>query len=218
LPNDKRKDVCNSIVPEKVDEILKQLGQNKTRNVICAGFGYAHSFGASREIGKTDCEKIVTSVKKEILANPAIFGQLGIGQKGPPPKLLEEDKPQPSQTPGKGLQNLKPGIADFRKRFLPDVLRERFTRTCKNFTGPEKGLCHLISRLVHRNFAAEQIGNMTASDICTKLAESRFLTLTDGPTNFGDGIIKDPNHFGPRPQVVPRGKKGPGKEVNETKP
>jgi hypothetical protein len=182
LPDDKRKEVCNQLVPARIAEIVKQLGEHKTKDFICANLGFAHGFGANREIGKADCEKIVASVKKEIAENPGGLFRNRFGRSphliGPKAHLLDEPaKPTPPGIgpPGPGF---RPGFSDIKKRFLPDVLREKYARTCRDFEGPEKGLCHLISRLVHRRFSHEEIGNLTAVEACAKLDESKFLKLT----------------------------------------
>jgi hypothetical protein len=210
LPDDKRKEVCNLIVPAKVPEIVKLIEEKKRADFICEGLGFARGFGAGRDVFRPDCEEIVAAIKKDELesadhANHSENGTL-TGSSG---QLLEEQKPDEKNPGGPVVpgQVKKFGL----RRFLPDILRQKFTRSCRDFPREKKSLCHLISRLINRRFP-EELRNSSAGEICTKLDQQKFLKLTDVKP------IQPYGHFGVPPPHPPKPHDGNPPEAKPNDP
>jgi hypothetical protein len=154
---DPRRDICLSIVPDKVRQILLFLEDNKPHEEICSSLGFKRIAGPGRVIEKDQCIRIVDLVK------------------------ADRAKQQNTSRTSVGGRDSTEQFSGF---FRHLAFRRRFasgSEICREVEENDRKTCHIVARLVLRTMPAAIEEGASSRALCSELQRHRYLNFSGKP-------------------------------------
>jgi hypothetical protein len=193
--DDVRKNICVSIIPNRVPRILELMAEKKGPDAVCEALGFSRSFGGGRLIAKDQCVKYVDLVREDHAKNPKGESRSHIDPKDAEKRFERLG----GNSAGEQVREFKKRHQDLREDVLgksgneldsvKEGLRHRLDAgfahpgpgVCKDLDHEQRLVCHVVSRLVLRGMIEELESGMDSGEICKKLEEKHLIKLADAP-------------------------------------
>jgi hypothetical protein len=142
-----RRNICEAIVPSRIDNISAQLASKHKPQDICESLGFARPPSARRFVPRDQCVKFAEKAK--VQPDGLDVSGTNVSLKGKLPKPFG----------GRGL---------FSQLFGKPLL-------CKAAAPEERIGCYVVARLVIKGLRRDLTASMTGSEICDKLEEKKLI-------------------------------------------